>query len=67
MPDTMASEWLGELNLTLGGDGAVTGFSGRLHPIDTRCPIDPTISDPTISAVLELALEEAGRLVPGHR
>ncbi|HRF46264.1 MAG TPA: metallophosphoesterase [Anaerolineales bacterium] len=55
-------EWLGELNLTLGGDGAVTGFSGRLHPIDTRCPIDPTIS-----AVLELALEEAGRLVPGHR
>jgi len=51
---------LGELTLSLGDDGAPTAWSGRLHPIDTRWPIDPTIS-----AMLELALDEAGRLAPG--
>lgn len=52
-------EALGELTLELGPDGAVTTATVRLHPIDTRWPIDPTIS-----AMLELALDEAGRLAP---
>lgn len=50
---------VGELMLDLGDDGAVTAWGGRLHSIDARWPIDPTIS-----AVLELALEEAERIAP---
>ncbi len=52
-------EHVGELTLDLGADGTPIAWAGRLHPIDTRWPIDPTIS-----AVLELALEEAERIAP---
>jgi 2',3'-cyclic-nucleotide 2'-phosphodiesterase (5'-nucleotidase family) len=51
---------VGELTLELDADGAPTGASARLHPVDARWPIDPTIS-----AVLELALDEADRRLPG--
>lgn len=54
-------ESIGELALELDGDGRPASASARLHRLDARWPIDPTIS-----AVLELALDEAGRLQPGR-
>lgn len=53
-------ESIGELTLDLDDRGAPASTSARLHRLDARWPIDPTIS-----AVLELALDEVGRLQSG--
>ncbi len=54
-------ESIGELTLELDDRGVPASAEARLHPLDARWPIDPTIS-----AVLELALDEAARLQPGR-
>lgn len=53
-------ESIGELTLELDGPGLPVSTSARLHRLDARWPIDPTIS-----AVLELALDEVGRMQSG--